>query len=455
MVEPAPLWRSDIFGILPHPAAPRLLLVPEGAGWTLPHAHLDRYIWLDKLGVVSTRLGAVLGTALLAYRYASYRRDKERHREEGIYVLAWDGPADPPPGNGRWIDRHELPGLALHHPAHRAVLEAYLLELASGAVPERRPPWARPGWFAGAATWIGERLTERGAIIVGPIEQVRNWSLSCVLRVPTDSGIVYFKASADPPLFANEPRVMTHLAEYYPTLIPTPLASDAARRWLLLADFGPQLGWGAGVAEYEAALRAFGRLQLATATQTAGLLAAGCLDRRLARLVLHLPALLVDAAFLAHLDPADVARLRQLAPRVASLCAELGRYRLPPTLVHGDLHGGNIAVRDGGPRFFDWTDACVSHPFFDLPILLPGEDAATEARLRDTYLALWTAYESPERLLAAWALARPLGALHQLFSHQAIVASLEARCRVEVEGDMAFWVRQFVRWMPDDAATTG
>jgi len=41
------------------------------------------------------------------------------------------------------------------------------------------------------------------------------------------------------------------------------------------------------------------------------------------------------------------------------------RDRLPSTLVHGDLHADNIARTGRGYVLFDWTDACVGHPFVD------------------------------------------------------------------------------------------
>jgi aminoglycoside phosphotransferase (APT) family kinase protein len=118
--------------------------------------------------------------------------------------------------------------------------------------------------------------------------------------------------------------------------------------------------------------------------------------------------------------------------------------------VHGDLHGGNTAIRDGTPIFFDWTDVCLSHPFLDLMTLL-YEEEAVEVRLRDAYLALWTDYEPPERLLAAWTLARPLCALHQAVSYQAIMASLEARTRRENTGDAGDWLRRVLQAMPEAA----
>ena len=74
-------------------------------------------------------------------------------------------------------------------------------------------------------------------------------------------------------------------------------------------------------------------------------------------------------------------------------------YNRPDALVHGDLHPGNVAMRDGSILLFDWTDASVSHPFFDLMHLFHAEPAV-QARLRDSYFEAWTSFEPLERLFA-------------------------------------------------------
>ena len=68
------------------------------------------------------------------------------------------------------------------------------------------------------------------------VDQVTNWSLSCVLRGHTAAGAVYFKAAATLPLFVNEPVIMAALARRYPEHIPAPLSLNPQRRWMLLPE---------------------------------------------------------------------------------------------------------------------------------------------------------------------------------------------------------------------------
>ncbi len=64
-------------------------------------------------------------------------------------------------------------------------------------------PWHGSAWRSDAEAWIGAELDRLGIRITGSIEpRVRPSSI--VLRVPSSSGDVYFKATAD--AMANDAR---------------------------------------------------------------------------------------------------------------------------------------------------------------------------------------------------------------------------------------------------------
>jgi aminoglycoside phosphotransferase (APT) family kinase protein len=214
----------------------------------------------------------------------------------------------------------------------------------------------------------------------------------------------------------------------------------------------------------EQVARAFAGLQVEAAAQVDRLLDAGCLDRRLDRLAAEAQAWLpaieatgrlpgIDAA--TWLSEQETAALRAAVPRLTAACAELAGYGVPPSLVHGDLHLANVANGPGGFLFFDWTDACVAHPFLDLPTIRRGTAFAEEAgdeelrnRVRGVYLREWAAFESPERLRRAWELAMPLGALHQAISYRSIVALLRPPVDLHMAQSTAWWLRQVLAWLP-------
>ena len=174
---------------------------------------------------------------------------------------------------------------------------------------------------------------------------------------------------------------------------------------------------------------------------------AGAADRPPAALREQIGTLAGAPEVQADAPPELVERLARAAPRLQALCDELAAQGVPETLVHGDLHGGNVGVRDGAVRFLDWTDACVSHPFLDLVTLLPapgreGDDSGdAHAHLRDRYLAGYEGVAPWERLRRAFDLAWCLVAMHQVVSYVGIRRSLEPAARTEFAGALGSWLR--------------
>ena len=122
----------------------------------------------------------------------------------------------------------------------------------------------------------------------------------------------------------------------------------------------------------------------------------------------------------------------------------LAAYAVPPTIVHGDLHLSNVAQ---GPRsylFFDWTDACIAHPFVDMISIFQEEEGALRDRLRDAYLSEWTPSEPAEHLRRAWQLAEPPGALHHAISYRSIVANLEPPIDLHTMQSTPYWLRKVI-----------
>jgi hypothetical protein len=268
------------------------------------------------------------------------------------------------------------------------------------------------------------------------------------LRARTDADTFYFKAGAVLPLFVNEAVLLSRLAGSYPAHIPKPLRIDPERRWMLLADFGQPMVEKASLADKETLFRTFGQIQIEAAAQVEALLAMGCLDRRLDKLTTQIEPLLNDPEATIELDEVEREHLHRLIPNLKARCEQLAGYGVPQTLVHGDLHTGNVALIEGKMLFFDWTDACIAHPFFDVMLTINWEeDAEIQVRLRDQYLSLWTAYEPMARLLELWSLAHPLFALHHAISYQHIVAGLEATAKHELIAWPSYWLRKVLNYM--------
>lgn len=374
---------------------------------------------------IKAELLGQFGLETLVVRQLFEQTEEAQHLVYYTFLLEQTAVDWTPPAMLRWLDITAFDQVSLVYPEQRHVLQSCLQEIISGISPPQRALWEQPGWVRMAEAWIRQQLQQSGNPATGPLEQVKHWCLSAILRIPTAQGWVYFKAANGSKFMVNEAVLTERLAQLFPATMPQPLAIEPACDWMLLADFGAEVGWEAAIETREAALRAFAELQIASAAQVDELLTAGCIDRRLPKLVAELAPLVNDPLALAQLDPEQQQRVLAMAPRLAERCAQMATYQVPATLVHGDLHMSNIARRGAAFVFFDWSDACVAHPFLDMIAILHEKDAAVQTRLRDAYLVAWTPYESPARLRELWQLAYPICALHQAVSYRYIAQHIE------------------------------
>lgn len=221
-----------------------------------------------------------------------------------------------------------------------------MAEARSAPVPEdpQGPgaPWCSRGWRDRFDAWVDGELALLDSGRAGPSAVAREWPLSLVAKVPTQSGDVYAKAVCAH--FAAEPRITRWLSDRFPGRVPQVLAtaSDDLGDRMLMAAFTS-----------------------AEPTPTADLLR---------RTVTVLAAVQRDCLPLV----GELIGVGAEDRRLALLPAALDACGLPATLVHGDMHLGNVAIdtaTPGGavPLLYDWADACVSHPLLDVAQLAEGQ----------------------------------------------------------------------------------
>lgn len=439
---------SDVYALLAHPHENAVWMIQTVDGWTLPHVRFSESLWIRAKSGLNRALRELLSLPVIALHCLTYHSDDEAHAEEMIYVVENQDPGVNRPPEGKWIPLPHLRNCHLAAPHHRVSIESYLQEHHDKTIPARRPPWSRPGWFREASTWMETELSSLGYTLLAPVEQINSWCLSCVLSAPTSRGIVYFKAAPDFPLFVNEPLLLSELTKLFRGNIPAPLSIDPARRWMLLDDFGQPLGDNGSVALRSAMLAQFTRMQQEAANYIDHLIDIGCIDRRLQRLPHQLDEFLEQVQQDNSLPEVEIEELRQAVPHLKALCQDLAEFEIPETLNHGDLHLNNVAHGNGQLVFFDWTDACIAHPFLDMLSIFNEEDAALQARLRDEYLALWADYASPQQLSEAWAIAARLTALHQAISYQSILLQLEETQKLAFGDVVSHYVRRALAKTP-------
>ncbi|RKT57222.1 phosphotransferase family enzyme [Saccharothrix australiensis] len=286
---------------------------------TVPPFTVDSPWWND-VEPVTAHLDAVLGVPTSVLRLVSATGSGMRDGTVTYQVelaAAPDRLSTPDPSTGA---RHDFPDTPL------------------------RMPWARPGGPAALVAWA-----ERSVTRTGPAVQVKTWNLSCLYRLPTDSGHVWAKEF--PSFMADEAEVIALVAAVDPALVPQVLAAEPRR--LLMAESPGADCW-----------------------HPAPEVITDIVPRWVA----------VQAAL------AGPARLRVRGVDVPA-------FGLPHTLLHGDFHPGNW--RSGG-TVLDWGDAHWGHPALDAARLIDFAPAETRPLIERTWAEAWRRHRpdsDPERAL--------------------------------------------------------
>ena len=434
----------DYFTIIPDGDNQRLLVVPDGNGkWTLPRwRDTDDHYW-QAVNHVNATVRHTWGLKVTTLRCLCNRRNVKGRRDCRIYEMETHGGIPKLlPMQAKWVSEQEIGTLEISEPEHRLLMRSWFLDVSAPEPHHSRAPWMRRGWIAQAVSWMLDQLSRLSILPTGPVEQMRVWHRSAILRVPTNEGYVYFKAL--PPASPVAETLAYELISQYAEYLPSHLAVDPQRGWTLIREPGsgssPSGSTEDGLQE---AVQALARIQLNSVHHIKRYMQMGLPDRRIARLPTQIELLMADVDATrpqrAHaLKPDEVRRLQELEPRLRKDCALLATYRIPAALEHGDFFAGDTVTNKPGAIFLDWSDAAISHPFFSVALGNTDTDAASpesgiRSRVRDAYLQAWGAYETADRLLEAFEIAHRLAPLHFAVTlHQMGLPNVETQWEVEV-----------------------
>ena len=417
----------DHYVLVPDPSRSAVLVASAVAGPVIPLVRGPRGV----AGAIETLHHAFdLDTAYL--RAARVLFDEQRNPTGILHEFDAAPPEWKPPSGTMWLGLEQADAAVLVPAALRDDVERWLAEQLGAPVPDARPPWSRPGWFPDVERWVRETATACGLRPTGGVEVVEHWPLSSVLRLETDGGRVFFKAVFS--IFRHEPVVTAQLSARHPALTPELLAIDEGRGWMLMTELrGSPIGdqdvsrWGEG-------LRAAASIHKAWIGHDAELFSLGAHDRTLSALERDI-ATTLDAI---ELSSEDRRRLEASLPTFARASAELGGGAVPETLVHGDLHPWNVMAAEEGVRIFDWSDSCVSYPFFDLATYLERtDDEQARTALLAAYLEVWSDTAPIGELRALAECAQPLSLVHHSISYLGILDALEPSDRWWFAGEPA------------------
>ena len=313
-------------------------------------------------------------------------------------------------------DKVSVDILPLSHKCQHA-LETWFAEIKTPPL----VPWWGIGWLNEAKTWMMDQLHSRGITINSPVEQVRHWYGSAILRVNTDVGYVYLKAVAG--AFIQEVKTMQIITKWKPQCVPSLLAVDFSRHWILMQGISDvNLGEISEMEVWEEVLRVYAQLQIDALEFIEKRPRDLICDWRLTTMENSIVSVVAEIRSLlrghsACPNEANVKHWISLIHQVQAMCIRARSYRIPCTLDHGDFHDGmNIQVTEKGPVFYDWAASSITHPFFSVVELLSSDNLPkvpdVKVRLRDAYLERWMAYDSLEHLQELFKLTEQLKVLH-------------------------------------------
>lgn len=454
MTEELP-WHSNIAAVVVHPMESSVW-IPDNGDPTL-RIELDdeaTYLEVEALLQIARERWDLEAIVL---RCLDELIDRETRRIALGFVLT--PRAGAMPRGGQWQLIAALTEAQFPSDPAGAAFRVALRDIAA-PLPITRRPWSERGWFAVADTWAIAALADAGLPPDLPSEQLRTWGLSTVNRYRTSAGDVYFKAAAfcgdetasqdrRPLLFANEAVLLSALDARFPGYVPRPVAIDPDRVWMLTRDAGPALGERHDIGLWETAIRVHARHQRELADRPDVILNMGCLDRRLDRLAAAIEDLMADGAAMAFLEPPDRERFRVSLPTIRALIAEVAAFGIPDTFIHGDLHPWNIGLQEGRPVFFDWTDACFAHPFFDLASFLAStrglkDEPDARERLKSAYLDEWPDVAPRDALERCADACETLAMAHQAVSYQHMLPWLEGPSLADMSEGIPFWVKRLL-----------
>ncbi|MDI6101506.1 phosphotransferase [Actinoplanes sp. NEAU-A12] len=267
----------------------------------------------------------------------------------------------------------------------------------------RRAPYAEFGGPEASLAWAAGAL-DRIGLSGTTARQQRTWNLSAIWRFDDPAGTPVAWLKQVPPFFAHEAAVLRSVDAVSPGLVPYPMAVGEQGR-MLLAHVPGEDRYGAGPALCADVVNAFHPVQRHFAGRVEELRAAGVPD-------LSLDGILRVAE--PHLGV--IPGLAKLLDDLPRRLAEVEGCGLPDTLVHGDLHPGNVRTGDDGSlTIVDWADSAIGNPAFDALRLC--DDAGV--------LAGWAALWPDGDALRAVELLRPVAALRAAVVYAGFLEKIE------------------------------
>ena len=431
----------------------RVLVLPHADSWTLPSIewtapkNTDPFLNVFYFNRALEEQWGLQAVTLYGLQVFDDKTDEQ------LWVYAVENRGEMTCPRGAWLSPEDLaqrtPDRLCFHP----LLETFFAETIDGDVPIE--PWCMPGFFSAAEVWIKTQFTEPVRV-----EQYKQWYRGAIWRVEGPGQRHYFKAC--PQQLKHEVPVAQLFADSKPQWVPPIVATDDQRHWLLSADTGGrELVECADLDVWHEALRAYARLQIESIDLVDALddqvpnWSLPVMAEAFADLLAQTDQLLQGYSPPFAID--ELEALRERETQIRALCQQAIDCGVPHTLEHGDVHAGdNIHHTERGFVFYDWAEACITHPFIGFMCFLQTDDSFPDEpdianRFQEVYLEMWTAYAPMNTLQQLMDLMPALRHLQQSFHYAQQIKYALKRIPVSARRphSHAGWtIAQMQSWLP-------
>jgi len=270
--------------------------------------------------------------------------------------------------------------------------------------------------------WAKEVLLSKGCSLNALPEIIQTTPWSSVTKFTTSNGSVYLKQT--PPALSLEAEIIQILHNEFNASVPVIIAINKNLNCYLMQDCGNPLCKSLKQNFQPDLLcqviKKYTYIQDIVKNHTNIFIDLGVPDWRLSKLPLLYSQLLSreDLLIADGMTIAEFEQCRSLYPKLVSMCEQLSRYKIPPTLDHCDFHDNNVLIADttNNLTIIDWGETVITHPFFSLLTFLNTVARHYDLKEADkTYLDLqnacfenWNKMFSKDDLAAAIDLTKQL-----------------------------------------------
>ena len=394
--------------------ATEILLLPKGAGWTLPRVGiLKQHRVAEQLTKEIQNVWRLQTCSL----FVASSHSSGKTGEAACAVLECVKQNQPPPAGTCWIPAVVAADGSGTEDA--VAIRDSLAELASYACGEQPGPFARPGWLKELLRWAFEQTAPLGVRFTGNFRQFNASPTFSLVRLETDGAALWFKATGEPN--AHELPVTLLLADLFPSHLPRILGVHTSwNGWLCAEAEGAPLDELTDCSSWERAAEGLAELQIASIGKAAELVDGKCKDLRLPLAAKHIDRFVTRMGAFMRIQekqtpaPLAVTELLSLGEGLKEAFSILQSFGFPDTLGHLDCNPGNLIVSPERCIFLDWAEACVTNPVVTFEYLRRhmercgvGEPTA-DSRITAAYLRPWASFFSPDDLRRAIAAVPPV-----------------------------------------------